>query len=87
MFEVYEIQSVAEKYRCLIGSVGDHQLGMVLMTGKNFPRRGEVYWTNLDPNLGSETKKRRLGLIVSSDIGNELSIVVDEAIKLVFSID
>lgn len=49
---------------------------MVLMTGKNFPRRGEVYWTNLDPAFGSETKKRRPGLIVSNDIGNELSKVV-----------
>lgn len=46
------------------------------MSGKAFPRRGEVYWTNLDPAIGAETKKRRPGLIVSNDIGNELSKVV-----------
>ena len=33
-------------------------------------RRGEVYWVNLDPAVGSEIKKTRPGLIVSNDINN-----------------
>ncbi len=45
------------------------------MSGK-FPKRGEVYWTDLDPAKGSETQKKRPGLIVSNDIANELSRVV-----------
>jgi len=45
------------------------------MTG-NFPRRGEVYWTSLDPTIGTETKKTRPCLIVSNDIGNEVSDLV-----------
>ena len=50
---------------------------MDLMSGKKkFPRRGEIYWVNLDPSVGAETKKRRPGLIVSNDIGNEVSNIV-----------
>ena len=51
---------------------------MALMSGKNkdFPKRGEIYWVNLDPTGGSETKKTRPALIVSNDIGNENAHVV-----------
>lgn len=30
-------------------------------------RRGEVYWVNLDPTVGSEIQKTRPGLVVSPD--------------------
>ncbi len=30
-------------------------------------KRGEVYWVNLDPTIGSEIKKTRPALIVSPD--------------------
>ena len=33
-------------------------------------RRGEVYWVNLDPTVGSEINKTRPGLVVSNDINN-----------------
>ncbi len=33
-------------------------------------RRGEIYWINLDPTVGSEIKKTRPGLVVSNDEGN-----------------
>lgn len=46
------------------------------MIGKKFPRRGEVYWIELDPVRGGETQKTRPGLIVSNDVGNEVSKVV-----------
>lgn len=42
----------------------------------NYPRRGQVYWTDLEPARGSETKKKRPAVIVSNDIGNEISRVV-----------
>ncbi|MBS0654474.1 MAG: type II toxin-antitoxin system PemK/MazF family toxin [Verrucomicrobia bacterium] len=45
------------------------------MTGK-FPKRGEIYLTDLEPTKGGETQKRRPCLIVSNDIGNEISRVV-----------
>jgi mRNA interferase MazF len=35
------------------------------------PRRGELYWTNLDPAIGSEIAKTRPALIISNDIGNQ----------------
>ena len=38
-----------------------------------FPRRGELYWVRLDPAVGTETRKTRPAVIVSNDIGNELS--------------
>lgn len=30
-------------------------------------RRGEVYWVNLDPTIGSEIKKARPALVISHD--------------------
>lgn len=39
----------------------------------NFPRRGDVYWANLDPTIGTEINKKRPCLIISSDEGNEVS--------------
>ena len=38
-----------------------------------FPRRGELYWVNLDPTIGWEIAKTRPCLIVSNDIGNQFS--------------
>jgi mRNA interferase MazF len=36
-----------------------------------FAKRGEIYWVNLDPTIGSEINKIRPALIVSNDNGNE----------------
>ncbi len=48
------------------------------MSGRknNFPKRGDIYWVNLDPSTGDETKKTRPALVVSNDIGNETSKIV-----------
>jgi mRNA interferase MazF len=35
------------------------------------PRRGELYWANLDPAIGAEIVKTRPALIISNDIGNQ----------------
>ncbi|MBI2940066.1 MAG: type II toxin-antitoxin system PemK/MazF family toxin [Chloroflexi bacterium] len=37
----------------------------------SFPRRGEIYWVNLDPTVGTEIAKIRPALIISNDIGNQ----------------
>jgi mRNA interferase MazF len=49
---------------------------MERMSGKKFPKRGEIYWVVLDPACGGETQKTRPGLVVSNDIGNEVSKVI-----------
>lgn len=36
-------------------------------------RRGEIYFANLDPTVGSEIKKKRPVLIVSNDANNKAS--------------
>jgi mRNA interferase MazF len=47
------------------------------MAKKNdFPRRGDIYWVNLDPTVGVETKKTRPGLILSNDIANEVANII-----------
>ena len=46
------------------------------MSNKKFPKRGEVYWVDLDPVPGGETQNTRPCLIVSNDVGNEFSEVV-----------
>jgi mRNA interferase MazF len=35
------------------------------------PQRGEVYWFNLDPVIGSEIAKARPALIISNNVGNQ----------------
>lgn len=37
------------------------------------PRRGEVYWAELEPALGSEQGGRRPVIVVQNDIGNQHS--------------
>ncbi len=39
-------------------------------------KRGEIYWVNFDPTIGSEIKKRRPALIISNDIANNYSPLV-----------
>ena len=35
------------------------------------PRRGEIWWVNLDPTLGSEIKKTRPCVILGTNVLNE----------------
>ena len=37
----------------------------------DFPKRGEVWWVNFDPGVGTEAKKTRPAIVVSNDISNE----------------
>ncbi|MEI6790980.1 MAG: type II toxin-antitoxin system PemK/MazF family toxin [Myxococcaceae bacterium] len=39
----------------------------------DFPKRGDIYWVDLDPTVGSEIQKTRPALVISNDAGNELS--------------
>jgi mRNA interferase MazF len=38
--------------------------------------RGDIFWANLDPTIGSEISKTRPVLILSNDISNEFSSTV-----------
>src|SRR5207249_2558077 len=38
-----------------------------------FPLRGEVYWVDLDPTVGSDISRTRPCLIISNDMGNQYS--------------
>ncbi|MBK5299374.1 MAG: type II toxin-antitoxin system PemK/MazF family toxin [Vicinamibacteria bacterium] len=40
---------------------------------KRPPRRGDVYWVNLDPVVGTEIKKTRPAVVVSNDSCNRFS--------------
>jgi mRNA interferase MazF len=42
----------------------------------NEPRRGDVYWINLDPAIGAEIKKLRPCVIISPDAANRTSPLV-----------
>ena len=42
----------------------------------DFPRRGEIYFSDLDPTFGAEQGGRRPVLIIQNDIGNEYSPAV-----------
>lgn len=55
------------------------------MTVKEAPKRGEVYWVNLDPTIGSEIKKTWPGVIVSNDAQNRVAkrVIVAPATSVV----
>jgi mRNA interferase MazF len=42
----------------------------------NFPRRGEIYYADLDPVFGSEQGGRRPVLIIQNDANNQYSPVI-----------
>lgn len=37
----------------------------------NFPRRGEVWWVNFGPAVGTESAKTRPAIVISNDVSNE----------------
>jgi|SRR5579871_3530013 len=41
-----------------------------------FPRRGEIYYVDLDPIIGSERGGHRPTLIIQNDVGNQYSPVI-----------
>lgn len=43
-----------------------------MLSNKKVFKRGDVFWVNLDPTLGSETKKVRPGVIISNDSQNRV---------------
>jgi mRNA interferase MazF len=45
-----------------------------LNTNRTFPRRGEVWTINFDLTLGAEIKRKRPGIVVSSDAIGKLPI-------------
>ncbi len=42
----------------------------------SFPRRGDLYWVNLDPTIGSEIKKTRPCVVISPDAANRAGRLV-----------
>jgi mRNA interferase MazF len=38
------------------------------------PKRGEIWWVNFDPTVGTEIRKRRPAIVVSSDAVGRLPI-------------
>jgi len=42
----------------------------------SFPHRGDLYWVNLDPTIGSEVKKTRPCVVISPDVANEAGPLV-----------
>ena len=41
-----------------------------------FPHRGDLYWVNLDPTIGSEIKKTRPCVVISPDAANQAGPLV-----------
>lgn len=40
---------------------------------ENYPRRGQIYLTTLDPTLGREIQKTRPALVIQNDVSNRLT--------------
>ncbi|MDO8518585.1 MAG: type II toxin-antitoxin system PemK/MazF family toxin [Deltaproteobacteria bacterium] len=41
------------------------------MAGMVIPLRGDIFWVNLDPTVGSEIRKKRPAVIISNDAANK----------------
>ena len=37
------------------------------------PLRGEIFWVNLDPTIGSEIAKTRPAVVISNNVGNQFA--------------
>lgn len=46
------------------------------LPGARFPQRGDIYYVNFDPVIGSEQGGRRPALIIQNDPSNQVSPVV-----------
>ena len=46
------------------------------LMGWKMMKRGEIYYANLDPAIGSETKKSRPVLIVSNNANNKVALTL-----------
>ena len=53
--------------------MGKRHPGDVAMS---FPHRGDLYWVNLDPTIGSEIKKTRPCVVISPDAANQAGPLV-----------
>src|SRR4051794_25365707 len=42
--------------------------------GENWPHRGEIYLTRLDPTVGHEIKKTRPALVIQNDVSNQYGL-------------
>jgi len=42
----------------------------------SFPHRGDLYWVNLDPTIGSEIRKTRPCVVISPDAANDAGPLV-----------
>ena len=42
--------------------------------GNSSIKRGDIYWVNLDPTIGSEIKKTRPAVVISNDVQNGIGI-------------
>lgn len=51
-------------------------------SGKNYPKRGDIYIANLDPSFGREFRKKRPVLIISN---NDLNRILPTIIMIPFS--
>jgi mRNA interferase MazF len=58
-----------------------------------FPRRGDIYFADLDPTFGSEQGGRRPVLIIQNDTGNEhspaviIAAITSAPAKMIFPVD
>jgi mRNA interferase MazF len=52
------------------------QPGKIRQEMDSVMKRGEIYFANLDPSIGSETAKRRPVLIASNDINNQAATTI-----------
>ena len=53
--------------------MGKGHPGDVVMS---FPHRGDLYWVNLDPTIGSEIRKTRPCVVISPDVANQAGPLV-----------
>ena len=40
------------------------------MAAMVIPKRGDIFWVNLDPTVGTEIRKKRPAVIISNDAAN-----------------
>lgn len=65
-------------------------ISQIMETGKRLIKRGDIFWVNLDPTVGTEIHKIRPAIVVSNDAQNKsasriIVIPLNSNIKQIFS--
>jgi mRNA interferase MazF len=70
---ILALQRATEPWARMRAASATLWIGRKILWATSTMKRGEVWWVNFDPSIGSEIRKTRPAVIVSNDTSNQFS--------------